>query len=58
MWNLKDLMLVDANGLLVNVRTYYMFFYRARIKVAGLPVLMQRNIIECVTKKNKFRNNL
>ena len=50
-------MLVDANGLLVNVRkTYYMVFHRAGIKVAGLPVLMQRNIIEYVTK-NKFRNN-
>ena len=41
-------MLVDANGLTVNVReTYYMVFHRAGIKATGLPVLMQRKIIDC-----------
>ena len=27
-----------------------MVFHRAKIKAAGLPVVMQRNVVECVTK--------
>ena len=42
---------LNANGLAVNVKkTHYMVFHRAKIKAAGLPVVMQRNVVECVTK--------
>ena len=42
---------LNANGLAVNVKkTHYMVFRRARIKAVGLPVVMQRNVIECVTR--------
>ena len=27
-----------------------MVFHRAKIKAAGLPVVMQRNVVQCVTK--------
>ena len=31
-------------------KTHYMVFHRAKIKAVGLPVIMQRNVVECVTR--------
>ena len=53
MWNVLERVTcwLNANGLAVNVKkTHYMVFHRAKIKAAGLPVVMQRNVVECVTK--------
>ena len=42
---------LNANGLAVNVKkTHYMVFHRAKIKAVALPVEMQRNVVECVTR--------
>ena len=43
---------LNANGLAVNVKKkpHYMVFHRAKIKAVGLPVVMQRNVVECVTR--------
>ena len=42
---------LNANGLAVNVqKTHYMVFHRAKIKAVGLPIVMQRNVVECVTR--------
>ena len=44
-------MLAECKWSCVNVKkTHYMVFHRAKIKAAGLPVVMQRNVVECVTK--------
>ena len=45
---------LNVHGLAVNVKkTHYMVFHRARIKDVGLPVVMQRNVIEFV-RRTKF----
>ena len=42
---------LNANGLAVNVKkTHYMVFHLAKIKAVALPVVMQRNVVECVAR--------
>ena len=44
---------LNANGLAVNIKkTHYMVFHRAKIKAVELPVVMQKNVVECVTRTN------